>query len=99
MVIIYQAEFWVITILTAWFFYLVLSVYAGVKDINVILTKFQTAFKTGDFTTISPAEAQKFTETMEGIPPQWYMALYSMAWVFAIPFGIFNKFMYSRLTM
>ena len=56
MVIIYQAEFWVTTTIIILFFYLVLGLYAKVAEIGTILFKFQTAFKTGDFSTITPEE-------------------------------------------
>ena len=36
---------------------------------------------------------------MEGIPPTWYAAVWSMIWVLAIPFGILSRFIYSRLTL
>ena len=90
MIVIYQAEFWVITGLICLFFYLVLDLYKMVSDgVGDIIFKFQAAFSSGDFSAITPAEIKQFKETMEGIPPQWYLALYTMSWVFTIPAGIF----------
>ena len=60
MVMVYQAEFWVVTALSVNFFYLVLGIYASVKEINTVMAKFQKAFVTGDFSTVTPAEALIF---------------------------------------
>ena len=36
---------------------------------------------------------------MESLPPIWYQSLHLMTWVCTIPFGIFAKYVYSRLTL
>ena len=70
MIVIYQAEFWVITLLTIYFFYLVLDLYKFVAtSVGEILFKFQAASTTGDFSAITPEESLIFKNTMEGIPP------------------------------
>ena len=56
MIVIYQAEFWVITLLTIYFYYVVLGIYAFVAKNNVVIFKFQKAFATGDFSTITPED-------------------------------------------
>ena len=56
MIVIYQAEFWVITLLTIYFYYVVLGIYAFAAKNNVVIFKFQKAFATGDFSTITPED-------------------------------------------
>ena len=70
MIVIYQAEFWVITLFTVYFFYLVLDLYKFVStSVGAILFKFQAAFTTGDFSAITQEETLIFKNAMEGIPP------------------------------
>lgn len=70
MIVIYQAEFWVVTLFTVYFFYLVLELYAYVSEsVGPILFKFQKAFTTGDFSAITAEETAIFKAAMQGIPP------------------------------